>query len=215
MNLILLGPPGAGKGTQSSKISKKFEIPQLSTGDILRELIKENTDLAVEVREIMSSGKLVPDSIMVDIIKERVKKSDCADGFILDGFPRTRFQAEALDVMLAELNKSLNAVIQIVVDDELLIDRITSRFTCAKCGEGYNKKFKTPSVESVCDVCGSTEFKYREDDNESSLKKRLQSYYDDTLPLIPYYDSKGIFSKVDGMRDIDDVSTDIMDILDS
>ncbi|MCE3232111.1 MAG: adk [Rickettsiaceae bacterium] len=213
MKLILLGPPGAGKGTQASRIEEKFGIIQLSTGDMLRAAVASGSEIGMKAKAIMESGGLVSDNIMVSMIKERISKDDCKNGFILDGFPRTAAQAEALDVMLAELGKSLDAVIEMRVDDEALVDRISGRFTCAKCGEGYNKKFKTPKNDGVCDKCSSTEFKQRSDDNAETVAARLKAYHAQTAPLVPYYDKKGVLFGVDGMKNIDEVTFDINHIL--
>jgi adenylate kinase len=213
MKLILLGPPGAGKGTQASRIEQAFGIVQLSTGDMLRAAVASGSDLGVKAKSIMESGGLVPDEIMISMIRERISKDDCKSGFILDGFPRTAAQAAALDEMLASLGKSLDAVIEMKVDDEALVDRISGRFTCAKCGEGYNKKFKMPEKVGVCDKCGSTEFKQRSDDNAETVSARLKAYHAQTAPLVPYYAQKGVLFSVDGMKNIDEVTFNINDIL--
>jgi adenylate kinase len=213
MKLILLGPPGAGKGTQASRIEEKFGIIQLSTGDMLRAAVASGSEIGQKAKSIMESGGLVSDDIMVAMIRERISQPDCKNGFILDGFPRTSAQAAALDVMLAELGKSLDAVIEMQVDDEALVGRISGRFTCAKCGEGYNEKFKVPHKDGVCDKCGSTEFKRRSDDNAETVSTRLKSYHAQTAPLVPYYGEKGILFAVDGMKNIDEVTFDINSIL--
>ncbi|MDB2414251.1 adenylate kinase [Rickettsiales bacterium] len=209
MRLILLGPPGAGKGTQASYIENKYSIIQLSTGDMLRSEVANLTDLGKQAKKIMDAGELVSDDIMISMIRNRIVAEDCKNGFILDGFPRTTAQAEALDVMLREESMGLDCVIEIKVDDEALIERIVGRFTCAACGEGYNNKFKKPAKEGVCDKCGSTEFKSRDDDNEKTVRSRLESYHRQTAPLIPYYKEKGVLKTVDGMLLIDEVTKNI------
>lgn len=213
MNLILLGPPGAGKGTQATKIEKDYGAIQLSTGDMLRAVVASGSELGLEAKKIMDEGGLVPDEIMVKMIEERISKDDCKEGFILDGFPRTTAQAEALDEMLSRLGKGLDAVIEIKVDDGALVERISGRFSCKSCGEGYNKKYKLPSVKDVCDKCGGSEFYQRSDDNAETVSARLKSYHAQTAPLIPYYKDKGILQTVDGMMSIDDVMKDINHIL--
>ena len=213
MKLILLGPPGAGKGTQAMRIVEKLGIVQLSTGDMLRAAVKSGSELGLKTKAIMESGKLVPDEIMIDMIKDRIAEADCKNGFILDGFPRTLAQAEALDVMLGKLGKSLDAVVEIQVNDDVLVKRIAGRFTCGKCGEGYNKELKPLKKEGVCDKCGANDFKFRDDDQESIVASRLKAYHGQTAPLIPYYKEKAILFSVDGMKNIDDVTADINNIL--
>jgi len=213
MKLILLGPPGAGKGTQAAKIESDYGAIQLSTGDMLRAAVASGSELGQNAKKIMDEGKLVPDDIMVNMIKERISQADCQNGFILDGFPRTTAQAEALDVMLEGLGKALDAVIEIKVDDEALVERISGRFSCKDCGEGYNKKYKMPKVEGKCDKCESSNFFQRSDDNAETVSARLQSYHAQTAPLIPYYNEKGILQTVDGMKSIDDVMQDIDSVL--
>lgn len=213
MKLILLGPPGAGKGTQAAKIEKDYGSVQLSTGDMLRAAVSSGSELGRKVKKIMDEGGLVPDDIMVKMIKERISEPDCKDGFILDGFPRTTAQAEALDLMLESLDKSLDNVIEIKVDDTALVERISGRFSCLDCGEGYNKKFKAPKAEGKCDKCGSGNFFHRSDDNAETVLARLKSYHAQTAPLIPYYEKKGVLQSVDGMKPIDEVMQDISCIL--
>lgn len=213
MNLILLGPPGAGKGTQARRLEDARGLVQLSTGDMLRAMVKEGGPLGQQAQEIMSAGKLMPDALMVEIIGERISKPDVAKGFILDGFPRTVAQAEALDKMLAEKGLKLDHVIEMKVVDDVLVERICGRYTCAKCGKGYHDSFEKPAVEGVCDSCGGTEFKRRADDNAETVKTRLAQYHEQTAPILPYYADGGVLKTVDGMAEIDDVTTAINQIL--
>lgn len=213
MNLILLGPPGAGKGTQSQVLQDLKKICKLSTGDMLREAVKEGSELGKHVGEIMKAGGLVSDEIMVQLITDRIRKPDCANGFILDGFPRTLAQAKYLDIVLPRLGKKIDMVIEIKVDDKALIERISNRFTCAKCGEGYNRKFKAPKVDSKCDKCDSTDFIFRDDDKAETVKARLDAYHKQTAPLLPYYQSQNMLYSVDGMADIDTVTNQIKSIV--
>lgn len=213
MNLILLGPPGAGKGTQAEQISAKHGIVQLSTGEMLRAAVKAGTEVGLKAKVIIESGGLVSDEIVVGIISERIDQPDCANGFILDGFPRTLPQAAALETLLGTKGKTLDAVIEIKVDDEALVERITGRFSCADCGTGYHDKYKMPAVEGVCDKCGSTQFSRRADDNEETVRNRLMAYYRETAPLIGYYFAKDRLKSVDGMADIDEVARQINAIL--
>lgn len=213
MNIILLGPPGAGKGTQAKDLSSRHGIPQLSTGDMLRAAVKAGTEVGRQADAVMKSGGLVSDEIVIRIIEERLGQADCAKGFILDGFPRTLAQAAALDKLLARLGKGLDAVIEMKVDDAVLVDRISGRFTCAKCGMGYHDTFKQTAKPGVCDACGSTEFTRRADDNAETVKARLMAYYRETSPLIGYYYCKGNLRTVDGMAAIPDVAREIDGIL--
>ena len=213
MNLILLGPPGAGKGTQAEQIAAKHGIVQLSTGEMLRAAVKAGTEVGLKAKAIMESGGLVSDDIVVGIISDRIDEPDCANGFILDGFPRTLAQAAALENLLGTKGKTLDAVIEIKVDDTALIERITGRFSCAKCGAGYHDKYKQPATSGVCDKCGSTEFSRRADDNEETVRNRLMAYYRETAPLIGFYFAKDRLKTVDGMAQIDDVTRQIEAIL--
>ncbi|MFO1037975.1 MAG: adenylate kinase [Geminicoccaceae bacterium] len=206
MRMILLGPPGAGKGTQATWIKSTYGIPQLSTGEMLREAVARGTEVGKQAKSVMEAGQLVSDDIINRIVAERIDEPDCANGFVLDGFPRTIAQAEALDQMLAQRGEALDAVVKIRVDQDALVERISGRFACAKCGTGYHDTFKPTAVAGVCDVCGSTEFVRRKDDNAETVKARLESYQAQTAPLLPYYEAKGLVRVVDGMAPIDDVT---------
>lgn len=213
MRLILLGPPGAGKGTQAQRIVANHGIPQLSTGDMLRAAVAAQTEVGKKAKAVMDAGGLVSDDIVIAIVSERIDQEDCKDGFILDGFPRTLVQADATEKMMAAKGIALDAVIEIQVNDETLAERIAGRYSCAKCGAGYHDEFHKPKVEGVCDVCGSTEFKRRPDDNRETVEKRLKAYYKETAPLIGYYYAKGKLSSVDGMASMDDVTASIEKVL--
>ena len=213
MKLILLGPPGAGKGTQAQRLQSDLGMVQLSTGDMLRAAVASGSDLGKKAKGIMDKGQLVPDDLMVGLIEDRIGQPDCAKGFILDGFPRTEAQAEALDRMLANAGKKLDRVIEMEVDEKALTERIVGRFTCAKCGAGYHDKFKRPKVEGVCDVCGGREFSRRKDDNAETMKTRMAAYRAQTEPLLPYYDSRQVLRKVDGMAAMDEVYRQIRAVL--
>lgn len=213
MILILFGPPGAGKGTQAQRIEKAQGLVQLSTGDMLRAAVSSGTEMGKRAKAKMDAGALVSDEIVIGIINDRIQEADCKDGFILDGFPRTVAQAEALDAMLNEQSLKLDAVIEIKVDDTALVERIAGRYTCAGCNEGYHDTNLKPKVDGVCDNCGSTEFKRRPDDNAETVAKRLKEYYAQTAPVLPYYADKGVLHTVDGMEAIDDVTAQIAKIL--
>jgi adenylate kinase len=209
MNIILLGPPGAGKGTQAKRLEDRYGLVQLSTGDMLRALVASGAPLGLQAKEIMESGQLMPDELMIRMIADRIDQPDCAKGFILDGFPRTVPQAEALDRMLAGKGMKLDHVIEMSVDAGALVERITGRYTCAKCGKGYHDRFEKPKAEGLCDACGGTEFKRRADDNEETVHNRLAAYHRQTAPILPYYRERGILKTVEGMDDIDDVTRNI------
>ncbi|KGG81023.1 adenylate kinase [Caloranaerobacter azorensis H53214] len=214
MRLILLGPPGAGKGTQASGIVKKYNIPHISTGDIFRKNIKEGTELGRKAKEYIDKGLLVPDDIVVAIVKDRLTESDCKDGFLLDGFPRTVAQADALETELNNLNMQLDKVINIEVDKEALIERAVGRRICKECGATYHIKFNPPKQEGICDICGG-ELYQRKDDTVETVTKRIEVYLEQTKPLIDYYKDKGILANIDGMQDIDKVFEDIVSALGS
>ncbi len=213
MNIILLGPPGAGKGTQAQRLQKECGMVQLSTGDMLRAAVASGSDLGRKAKGIMEKGELVPDDLMVGLIERRIAEPDCAQGFILDGFPRTEAQAKALDAMLAKAGKKLDRVVEMEVDEKALTQRIVGRFTCAKCGTGYHDTFKRPKVEGVCDVCSSREFTRRKDDTAETMKTRMAAYRAQTEPLLPYYGSRGVLRKVDGMASMDEVYRQICAVL--
>lgn len=213
MRIILIGAPGAGKGTQARILQERYNIVQLSTGDMLRAGIKAGDALGSKVKSIMDSGALVPDDLMIDLIDQRLDEEDCSNGFILDGFPRTVAQAEALDSLLDNKSLKMDAVIEITVDEEALVKRITGRFTCSDCGEGYHDEFKPTKIDGVCDICKSTDFTRRPDDNEKTVRNRLSAYHELTAPILPYYEKAGTLVKVDGMREIDDVSDAINAVL--
>jgi adenylate kinase len=213
MNLILLGAPGAGKGTQAKRLQDALSIIQLSTGDMLRAEVASGSDLGKKAKEIMEAGALVPDQMIIDLIAKRIDADDCKNGFILDGFPRTTPQAEALDKMFEEKGLSLDHVVEIKTDDDAMVERITGRYTCAKCGAGYHDKFQQPKAEGVCDECGGTEFTRRADDNEVTVRSRLEAYHKQTAPIIAHYGDSGVNKSVDGMAGIDDVTEQLKEVL--
>ena len=213
MNLILLGPPGAGKGTQAKRLQESHGLVQLATGDMLRAAVASGNALGRRVKSIMAAGNLVPDEILIEMIAARIAEPDCANGFILDGFPRTVPQAEALDKMLAARGQALDSVILIEVDEAALIDRLSGRFNCAECGASYHQLHHRPRVEGKCDGCGSTKLVQRADDQLEAVKNRLAVYRNQTAPILPYYRDRGILHTVDGMADIDEVKKQIEGVL--
>jgi len=212
MNLVFLGPPGAGKGTQAKILIERYSIPQSSTGDMLREHRAKGTELGKKAQEYMDKGQLVPDEIILGMVKERLSQADCEKGFILDGFRRTVAQAEALDNILAEMGKKLDFALALVVPDELLVERLTGRRTCKSCGMMYHIKYKPPKVEGKCDHCGG-ELYQRPDDNEETVRNRLKVYHESTAPLIDYYKKRGILKEVDGSKSIEEITTQLISIL--
>ena len=214
VNIILLGPPGAGKGTQAQRLVANRGMVQLSTGDMLRAAVKAGTPVGLQAKAVMDAGELVSDAIVSALIGERLDAAEAEGGAIFDGYPRTEAQAEALDVLLAERGKTLDHVIELSVDEDALVERITGRFTCASCGAGYHDSFKPTQVEGVCDVCGSTEFKRRPDDNAETVRTRMAEYRAKTAPILPIYEARGIVTRVDGMAAMDAVGAEIDAILD-
>ena len=215
MNIILLGPPGAGKGTQAKILVADRGMVQLSTGDMLREVRASGSELGKRFGEMMDRGDLIPDEMIIEMIDARLNEPDCRNGAIFDGFPRTNGQAVALDEMLERKSLPLKAVIELTVDEEALVGRITGRYSCANCGAGYHEIFQRPAVEGVCDACGHTEFKRRPDDNEQTVRDRMEVYRRDTAPIIPHYEAQGLVQRVDGMADIARVKTAVTAILDA
>ncbi len=211
--LILLGPPGAGKGTQARMLEEKFGLVQLSTGDLLRAAVAAGTEAGKAAKAVMEAGKLVSDEIVVNILRDRLAQPDCARGVILDGFPRTTVQAKALDALLAESGQSINAAINLEVDDAAMVTRISGRFTCCDCGEGYHDTFKAPVAVGKCDKCGSTNMKRRADDNAETVASRLVAYHEQTAPLIAYYKARDVLKSIDAMGDIDTIAADLAAIV--
>ena len=213
MNLILMGPPGAGKGTQAQRLEKKLNIVQLSTGDMLRAEVNSGSDLGLQAKEIMNSGGLVSDDLIIAMISARIDNEDCKNGFILDGFPRTPPQAEALDIMLVDKGMQVDHVIEIMVDDDAMVKRITGRYSCSNCGAGYHKDFQKPKIDGICDQCGGKDFSFRADDNAETVRSRLSSYHEQTLPVLRYYKEKNILKSVDGMIPINNVTDQLNEIV--
>lgn len=213
--LILLGPPGSGKGTQARKLEETFGFIQLSTGDLLRAAVAAGTEAGKAADTVMKSGGLVSDEIVLAILTDRLAQDDCRKGVVLDGFPRTTAQAEALDEMLADRDTGIHAVISLEVDDVQMVKRVSGRFTCAKCGEGYHDDFKPTAKPDICDVCGASEMTRRADDNAETAISRLEAYAKQTAPLVAYYDRRGTLSRVDAMGDIDRIGKQITQIVGS
>ncbi|MFN3389201.1 MAG: adenylate kinase [Allosphingosinicella sp.] len=214
MNIILLGPPGAGKGTQASRLEQDRKMVQLSTGDMLRAAVAAGTAVGLQAKAVMDAGALVSDEIVTGILSDRLDQPDVRAGFILDGYPRTEAQAEALERLLDEKGMPLDYVIELVVDEDALVERITGRFSCASCGEGYHDRYKQPRVAGVCDVCGSEAFKRRPDDNAETVRTRMAEYRAKTAPILPHYEARGLVRRVDGMAPIAEVEAAIEAILD-
>lgn len=213
MKLVLLGPPGCGKGTQSKLLQDKLGIIQLSTGDMLRAEVASGSDLGQQAKAVMESGGLVSDELIIGMINGRVDQPDCTKGFILDGFPRTVPQAEALDEMFKTKGMTLDHVIEFEVDDAAMVTRISGRYTCGQCGEGYHDSFKKPAKDGVCDKCGSKDFKRRADDNAETVANRLEEYHAQTAPIAAYYERQGVLKKIDGMAEIDEVTGQLEKII--
>lgn len=213
MILILLGPPGAGKGTQAQRLTDIHGLVKLSTGDMLRDAIAAKTPIGLTIRDAMHNGELVSDDIVIGIIRQRIRQDDCAGGFILDGFPRTVAQAEVLDVMLDDMGRGLDRVIEMRVDEDALVKRITGRYTCASCKASFNEFFRPTVTEGVCDKCGGTEFQYRDDDNVETVTARMRAYQEKTAELLPYYEERQVLHYVDGMAGIDEVARQIDEVL--
>lgn len=211
--LILLGPPGAGKGTQARVLEEKFGLVQLSTGDLLRAAVAAGTEAGLAAKAVMEAGDLVSDEIVINILRDRLAEDDCQKGVILDGFPRTTVQAEALDGLLAESGQKINAAVSLDVDDAAMVTRISGRYTCGGCGEGYHDSFKQPAQEGVCDKCGGTDMKRRADDNAETVASRLEAYHAQTAPLIAYYDNQKVLQRIDAMGEIDAIANDLAGIV--
>ncbi|WP_171129088.1 adenylate kinase [Ruegeria sp. HKCCA5014] len=211
--LILLGPPGAGKGTQARMLEDKFGLVQLSTGDLLRAAVATGTEAGLAAKAVMEAGELVSDEIVIAILRDRMAEPDCTKGVILDGFPRTTVQAKALDDLLATSGQKVSTAISLEVEDAEMVSRISGRYTCAMCGEGYHDTFKIPAVEGKCDNCGGTEFKRRADDNAETVAARLVAYHEQTAPLITYYDAQSVLKRTDAMGQIDDIARDLEEIV--
>lgn len=213
MDIILLGPPGAGKGTQASRLEDEHNMVQLSTGDMLRAAVKAGTEVGLKAKSLMDAGELVPDEVVSGIIGEKLDDLGPDASVIFDGYPRTAAQAVSLDEILSARDRALDCVVELEVDEDALVERIVGRFTCGNCGEGYHDTFKQPAKEGVCDACGSSQFKRRPDDNEETVRTRMQEYRAKTEPILPIYEARGIVKKVDGMGNMDEVSSAIESVL--
>jgi adenylate kinase len=213
MNIILLGPPGAGKGTQASRLVAERQMVQLSTGDMLRAAVAAGTEIGLQAKAVMAAGELVSDEIVDGILSARLDEGDIARGFILDGYPRTAVQAASLDRLLAAKGLRLDHVVELEVDEDALVDRISGRFSCAACNTPYHDRYKLPKADGVCDVCGSRDFKRRPDDNEAAVRTRMAEYRAKTQPILPHYEAQGIVRRVDGMAEVEAVSAAIAEIL--
>ena len=212
-NLVLLGPPGAGKGTQARKLEETFGLIQLSTGDLLRAAVAAGTEAGKKAKAVMEAGELVSDDIVIAILRDRMGEPDCVKGVILDGFPRTTVQAEALDTLMQDTGQSITAAISLEVEDEAMVERISGRYTCAKCGEGYHDRFKRPKTAGVCDKCGGTDMTRRADDNAETVAQRLKAYHAQTAPLIAYYDNKNVLHRIDAMKAIDAITKEMKSVV--
>ena len=212
-NLVLLGPPGAGKGTQARKLEETFGLIQLSTGDLLRAAVAAGTEAGKKAKAVMEAGELVSDDIVIAILRDRMGEPDCVKGVILDGFPRTTVQAEALDTLMQDTGQSITAAISLEVEDEAMVERISGRYTCAKCGEGYHDRFKRPKTAGVCDKCGGTDMTRRADDNAETVAQRLKAYHAQTAPLIAYYDDKNVLHRIDAMKAIDAITEEMKSVV--
>ncbi len=212
MNLMVFGAPGAGKGTQAKFLVQKYNIPQISTGDMLRSAISQKTDMGLEAKKYMDAGELVPDETIIGIIKDRLEEDDCKNGFILDGFPRTITQAKALDELMKSSGKKLDFVLSFDVPDELIIQRIAGRRVCPKCGASYHVEFNPPKMQDICDSCGS-KLIIRKDDNADTVKNRLSNYHSQTSPLIDFYKDMGVFVHIDGSQELNKVTKDMFEYL--
>ncbi len=212
-NLVLLGPPGAGKGTQARKLEETFGLIQLSTGDLLRAAVAAGTEAGKKAKAVMEAGELVSDDIVIAILRDRMGEPDCVKGVILDGFPRTTVQAVALDTLMQDTGQSITAAISLKVEDDAMVERISGRYTCAKCGEGYHDRFKRPKTAGVCDKCGGTDMTRRADDNAETVAQRLKAYHAQTAPLIAYYDDKNVLHRIDAMKAIDAITEEMKSVV--